>query len=272
MRVSALFPLFLALCILIASSGGVLAEKRDVNPSDRVPVQNITTIPPELKQSMKSPDEPEDAIIEAETGMKATEMQIISSESHDTGSSDIPLGTVSMDRLQEMTMDDIRYGPYEHAEWIISGGSAGSVDVEIRNLIGDTDHHEGWGLAATVVPGATAYFILPLAVNPDAHIRYLKIVDYLPPYDTDPEIRIRSVEVHNGYETIASYTPEFWVHENERVHIIDLGEYYSFDKGLQMAVAVVNREESVSNQYIITGYGARQEWWYSRLTETIQAP
>lgn len=263
MRVSLIVLLLLISCIMIASMGAGATEKDSIHLSKAPSVQTSSNLTPQIIQAAapitestgdqtgtESETEPE------EIGSELNQVVPVHSES---GASSLPLATVHMERFQEMTEDDIVYGPYEHAEWIMSGGSAGSVDVGVRNVIGDTDHHQGWGLGANVVPGASANFILPLAVNPDAHIRYLKIVDYLPAYDMDPEIKIRSVQVHNGYETVAWYTPEFWVHENERVHIVDLGDYYSFDKGLQMEVSVVNGEESYSNLYIITGYGALLE-------------
>lgn len=220
-----------------------LTESITVNTTDMTILQPVTKLD-----------------ITKETGLLSSKKNRIDVGSPDEVTPVSEMASVGIIDTLELTEDEIESGPYQNSEWITIGGSAGHGNIPI---FGNSDNYEfmsdGRGLSADIKPGKTEHFILPLAVNQDAHIRYLKIVDQLDPYDENPAIRISAIEVYNGYERVALFNPQ-WIHYNEQIHYVDLGEYYQFDKGLQIDVSVHSDEEVNHNLYYITGYGARIEW------------
>lgn len=114
------------------------------------------------------------------------------------------------------------------------------------------------GLSVVVPRNKKVYVILPLPVKQDAKIRYLKIVDMNPVVYENNAPNIISVDAYNGFHIAAGYYPT-WIPGHEKIHYVDLGDYYQFDKGLQIVLRLDN-ENPDNSPYIITGYGARMEW------------
>ena len=247
--------------IVIFLQGCVIAEKTLTTSQIKL-VKNQTGLKPVNMTAYLSPQETTGNASETKkTGVISLEKNSGVDGNTDTIVPVSEVASASMIDTRELTESEMEDGPYNHSEWITIGGSAGHIwEYGYNNLASGTDYHNDWGLCGTIKPGKSASFILPLAVKQEANIRYLKIVDYLPLYTPNPKIKIESVNVYNGYENVASYDPRLWISRDETIHYVDLGNYYNFDKGLQIKVNVRNNEENMMNEFIITGYGAKLEW------------
>jgi len=89
-------------------------------------------------------------------------------------------------------------------------------------------------------------------------VRYLAVY-YATLEGTNP--KIDAIAFYNGpnyVKTIDYSTPiysDYWT-----VQIIDLGGWYTFNRGLNMAVRVFNDDPTYDRTFYLAGYGARFEW------------
>ena len=88
-------------------------------------------------------------------------------------------------------------------------------------------------------------------------VRYLAI--YYKSDGTNPKIDL--IMIYNGphYVKTIYYSPSIYSYDYT-VRIIDLGGWYTFNRGLNMAVRVENNDPTYDRWLKIGGYGARFEW------------
>jgi hypothetical protein len=248
--------------ILVIIQGAVFADKTPVITPGKV-VKNLT---PSNTVHVSTPLAATTTLIDPgilkETGEISGKKIAVTEHGGDTDTPEMMAAAQSIVDIMELSEDELEESPYENCEWVNTGGSAGRIACPgpvSTYLDGSEYFYEYNGIAIRPDPGGSERVVLPLAVKQDAYIRYLKIVDSLAPFDENPAIRISSIRVYDGNDFVAGYQPQ-WMHYNERVHYVDLGGYFQFNKGLQISVSISNDEENHIDSFYITGYGARIEW------------
>lgn len=94
------------------------------------------------------------------------------------------------------------------------------------------------------------------AVQPK--VRYLGLLYQTP---TTIPIKIDSIEFWNGVNLMKTINYDPPIYSNGwTVRIIDLGDWYIFNRGLTMAVHVQNSDLTHDEYISIGGFGARYEW------------
>ena len=126
-----------------------------------------------------------------------------------------------------------------------------------------SDYDFGYGRYTTVRygPGAFIDCTIPSyekktgGVQPQ--VRYLAI--YYESDGTNP--KIKTIDIFNGpnlVKTISYSSPLY--SSGYTIQIIDLGGWYTFNRGLNMAMQVANDDPTNNWTFRIAGYGARFEW------------
>jgi hypothetical protein len=126
-----------------------------------------------------------------------------------------------------------------------------------------SDYDYGYGRYTMINQGGGAYIDCPIpsyekktgGVQPQ--VRYLAI--YYKSDGTNPKIDI--IQIWNGpnYVKTFDYSPAIYS-GSWTVQIIDLGGWYTFNRGLMMAVHIANSDPTLDRTFHIAGYGARFEW------------
>jgi len=128
-----------------------------------------------------------------------------------------------------------------------------------------SDYDAGIGRMTTIqnLDDSGAYIYCPIpsyekktgGVQPQ--VRYLAL--YYRSEGTNPKIdNIRIYSGNTSIKTIYYSSPIY--SEVFTVQIIDLGGWYTINRGLNMAVHVVNTDSVHDRAFTIAGYGARFEW------------
>jgi hypothetical protein len=121
----------------------------------------------------------------------------------------------------------------------------------------------GYGYTISLFPTGLATINCPFVSYDSKQGGIYPAVRYLGlQYYTSGAAQILSVGVYNGallVKTI-SFTPPLKSPDDYTVHIINLGEWIRFNRGLNMEVTVHNPSLTDTGGVYIGGYGARFEW------------
>ena len=126
-----------------------------------------------------------------------------------------------------------------------------------------SDYDAGYGRYTTIRHGSYAWIDCPIpsyekktgGVQPQ--VRYLAIY-----YGSEgTNLKIDFIWVFNGPTVVnsISYSPPIYS-SDYTVHIIDLGGWYTINRGLNMIVRGPNDDPTYDREIVIAGYGARFEW------------
>ncbi len=87
-------------------------------------------------------------------------------------------------------------------------------------------------------------------------------VRYLGLYFATEGAEISKIEVYNGFSKVKTiiFTPPLKTTTGFTVHVINLGEWIRFNRGLNMCLYVQNPSLTNTGSLYIGGYGARFEW------------
>ncbi|PWR75088.1 hypothetical protein ACKUB1_10985 [Methanospirillum stamsii] len=161
--------------------------------------------------------------------------------------------------MMQLTEDEIKSGPYEYSQWVVIGGTAASIDEfdQKEFLSPGHQHHHDLGLGGALLPGATVKFYISVPINPDAHIRYVRLTDH------GSSCTIEKILVKSGlmniYESDNVIRPE--PVETLRTYYFDLGEYRTFDQGMEVIIHVKCPETTIGwAGYDLVNAGAFMEW------------
>jgi len=94
-------------------------------------------------------------------------------------------------------------------------------------------------------------------------VRYLALVYSTDSYSTGTlGVGIKGIDVYNGFTKVKpiTYTIKQKTGGTYQILIVDLGKYYTFDRGLSMAVYIDSDYSSQTTTFTLAGYGARFEW------------
>ncbi|NLV25587.1 MAG: hypothetical protein GXY48_00200 [Methanomicrobiales archaeon] len=186
-------------------------------------------------------------------------INLLASEGGIDKTSQIPgvAGQSLLDMMQ-LTKDEIKPGPYENSQWIVIGGTAASIDEfdQKEYLSPGHQHHHEYGLGGALLPGVTVKFYISVPINPDAHIRYIRLTDH------DSSCTIEKILVKSGlrtyYESDIVIRPE--PVDTFSTYYFDLGEYRQFDQGMVIIIHVKSPETTFGSGYGLVSAGAFMEW------------
>jgi hypothetical protein len=176
-----------------------------------------------------------------------------------------PVAAQSLVDVAVLTEDELEDSPYQNSEWVVTGASGITGGQFYFDALHVAAYPSGDGFMVCEIPpdDVCIPLYLPLAVKADGYIRYLKFITEDQSYRNKGEID--SVSVFNGPYSIGYYDTTLWSFHSDpdnlspETHYLDLGDYYQFDKGLQIGLCIKNHASGIAG-FILNGYGARVEW------------
>ena len=153
---------------------------------------------------------------------------------------------------------------YTQYDTVFFHGTMGESDSASENVYFESDGSEGHTIALFPSSGAVygivncpyfSYDSKQGGIQP--RVRYLGLQ-----YRTLQYGQIYAVTVHNGPDWVDNieFNPPLKSTEGYTLKVIDLGDWYRFNRGLNMRVWTENPSMTDIGSVTIAGYGARYEW------------
>jgi hypothetical protein len=190
----------------------------------------------------------------------------------------VPVMAEAAQRDDTGTASDIRGGSngYDTQSPVLNGGAYSNYDTvffpgpmanaEVTNAGIYSEIQRPWGLETVIKPVSGGYIDCPIPCYDKRTGGVQPVIKYLAfTYFTEPNLYIDYIEIwNNGYRTnkrSIDFNPDLSYSGAEyKVQIISLGDYYTYNRGLTLALHVKNADLNNNRKVIIGGYGTRFEW------------
>mgnify|MGYP007112898723 CR=1 FL=1 len=155
-------------------------------------------------------------------------------------------------------------GVYSNYDTVFFPGSM--AQAELTNAGVYSEIRRPWGEETVIKPSSFGYIDCPIPCYDKRTGGVQPVIKYLAfTYSTEPNLYIDLVEIWNNRDMTTmrkiDFNPDLsYSGAGYNVQIINLGDYYTYNRGLTLALHVINTDSSSNRKVIIGGYATRFEW------------